>query len=95
MERRAPGFCTLGVFFLSWVRYIDWIFGNSYNLTDTRGWSSPGKRLGRADNSYYAGIREVTTDFVRPRHGPEGVCRMVFHSILFENTKDSKKKRNF
>ena len=64
-------------------------------MTDKRGWSSPGKRLGRADNSYYAGIREVTTDFVRPRHGPGGVCHMVFHSILFENSKESKKKETF
>jgi hypothetical protein len=57
-----------------------------------RGWGSPDKRPGRADNSYHTDICDGRVDFVRPRPAPGGVCPMTFHSILFEKTEDGIKK---
>ena len=54
-----------------------------------RGWSSPGKRPHRADNSYHTGICDNRVDFDRPRHAPGGVSPVTFHSILFDETDDS------
>ena len=38
------------------VFQLDCTSRNSYHLTLTKGWSSPDKRPGRADNSYHAAV---------------------------------------